>query len=298
MSLREFYGRDRPVISFELFPPKTEKTMAELEARIPKLIDLGPDFLTVTYGALGTTREGTLRVASKIRNEYDIEVAHHLTCVALSRHQIDEALAEIRRHNITSIVAIRGDIPQGETEFRPPDGGYHYANELVEHIRRFDPDIAIAVAGYPEKHLEASDFDTDMEHLKRKVDAGADIVITQLYYDNNDFYKFQEWCRSLGIDKPIVAGLMPILSTKQIVKITGMCGSRIPPKLMEELESAGDDKEKVQKIGIEHTTKQVLDLLEHGVDGLHFYVLNQQFHIAEIMEAIRPMLSAYPQRVG
>ena len=298
MSFRDYYGCGRPPISFELFPPKTEKTWAELEARIPRLIDLGPDFITVTYGALGTTREGTLRLASKVKNEYGQEAAHHLTCVALNREHLDETLEEIRGHNIYSIVAIRGDIPQGETEFRFPQGGFDHANEMVEHVKRLYPDFSIAVAGYPEKHLEAPDFETDLLNLKRKVEAGADIVITQLFYDNDDFYRFVDRCRALGIAVPIVAGLMPILSTRQIVKITNMCGSRIPASLMEKLEAAGDDVEEIQKVGIEHTTKQSLNLLEQDVQGIHFYVLNQRFHIAEIMEGIRPTLERAPQRVG
>lgn len=291
MRFREFYGKGKPIISFELFPPKTEKGLAELFARMPGLIDLGPDFLTVTYGALGNTRDGTLAIASKIRNEFGMEVAHHLTCVALKREEIDQALDEIRRHNIHNIVALRGDIPNGEAEFRPPEGGYYHANQLVEHIRRSGQDVGIAVAGYPEKHLEATDFETDLRNLKRKVDAGADVIITQLFYDNRDFYRFLKRCRAMGISKPIVPGLMPILNGKQIVRITGVCGSKIPKELMGRLESAGDDEAKVQQIGIEHTTRQAKDLLEHGVEGIHFYVLNQQFHIAEIMEGIKPALA-------
>lgn len=289
MKFRDFYRKGYPVISFELFPPQTEKGMADLEARLPNLISLDPSFLTVTYGALGSTRDRTLEIVSRIRNHYRREVAHHLTCVGLTREEIHQTLEEIRSHKVENIVALRGDPPRGETEFKPPEGGYRYANELVAHIKRFGG-FGIAVAGYPEKHIEAPDLVTDLQNLKRKVDAGADIVITQLFYNNRDFYRFVERCPAIGIEVPIIPGLLPILNVEQIKRITGICGSSIPDELMSRLLSAGDDTKRVQRIGVEHTTRQALDLLEHGVDGIHFYVLNQDFHIVEIMERIRPTL--------
>lgn len=290
MKFTEYYGNGYPVISFELFPPKTEKGMAELEGRLPRLISLGPSFITVTFGALGSTQERTLEIASRIRNVYGKEAAHHLTCVGLTREKIDETLAEIRSHSIDNIVALRGDPPQGQTEFKPPEGGFRYGNELVDHIRRFG-DFGIAVAGYPEKHTEAPDFETDLRNLKRKVDAGADIVITQLFYDNRDFYRFVDCCRKIGIAVPIIPGLLPILNVEQIKRITGICGSTIPKELLLRLMEAGDNQQKVHEIGVNHTANQALDLLAQGVPGIHFYVLNQYFHIAEIMEKIRPALS-------
>ena len=289
MRFGDFYGKGRPIISFELFPPRTEKGTDALKAALPRLIELEPDFLTVTYGALGNTQEGTLDVVSTLKNQYGKEAAHHLTCVGLARNDIDEALTEIRRHNIENIVAIRGDPPKGDTDFKPPEGGYGHADQLVEHIRSFG-EFGIAVAGYPETHTEASDTEADIQFLKRKVDLGADVVITQLFYDNSDFYSFEARCRSVGIDLPIVAGLMPILDTQQIQRITNMCGARIPPFLMDQLVDAGDDKEQVHLVGIKHAADQATDLLEHGVAGIHFYVLNQHSHIADIMARIRPLL--------
>jgi methylenetetrahydrofolate reductase (NADPH) len=243
----------------------------------------------VTYGALGTTRDRTLQVVSKIRNDYGKDVAHHLTCVGNTREEIAQLLHDIRKENIENIVALRGDPPQGKTEFKPPKGGYRYGNELVEHIREFGG-FGIAVAGYPEKHIEASDLETDLQHLKRKVDAGADVVITQLFYDNGFFYEFVDRCRAVGIEKPIVPGLLPILNVEQIKRITQMCGSSIPTQLLRKLTQAGDNPKKVHEIGIRHTVSQAQDLLTHGVPGIHFYVLNQYFHIAEIMEQIQPAL--------
>jgi len=289
MKFPDFYASGDPVVSFELFPPQSDLGLATLEERLPKLIALQPSFLTVTYGALGTTRDRTLQVVSKIRNTYGKEVAHHLTCVGSTREEIAQLLHDIRKENIENIVALRGDPPQGETEFKPLKGGYQYGNELVEHIQKFGG-FGIAVAGYPEKHIEAPDFETDLNHLKRKVDAGADLIITQLFYENRFFYEFVERCRAVGIKKPIVPGLLPILNGEQIKRITRICGSTIPTELLRKLTQAGDDQKKVHEIGICHTVSQAQDLLAHGVAGIHFYVLNQYFHIAEIMERIQPAL--------
>ena len=289
MKFHDFYASGHPVISFELFPPHTDRGLAKLERRLPKLIALQPSFLTVTYGALGTTQDRTLEVVSKIKNFYHQDVAHHLTCVGSTREEIAQLLEDLRRENIENIVALRGDPPQGETEFKPPKGGYRYGNELVGHIRKFGG-FGIAVAGYPEKHIEATDFETDMKNLKRKVDAGADVVITQLFYDNHLFYAFVDRCRAIGITKPIVPGLLPILNLEQIKRITRMCGASIPRELLEKLNNTGDNQDRVHEIGINHTVAQAVDLLNHGVSGIHFYVLNQSFHIAEIMEHIRPVL--------
>ena len=263
--------------------------MAELEERLPKLIALDPSLITVTYGALGTTQSRTMEITSKIMNQYGTESAHHLTCVGSSREEIGLILEDIRKHNIKNIVALRGDPPRGETEFTSPKDGYSHGNELVEHISRVGG-FSIAVAGYPEKHVEAPDFKTDIQNLKRKVDSGADVVITQLYYDNRNFYDFVERCRAKGIHQPIIPGLMPILGMEQIKRITSMCGATIPRGLLRQLEDAGEDEELVHEISIIHTANQALDLLSQGVPGIHFYVLNRHSHIAEIMERIEPAL--------
>ena len=289
MKFSDFYSDGRPAISFELFPPRTDRTLEELEERLPRLIDLGPSFMTVTYGALGSTRDRTLEIASKIKAEYGMEIAHHLTCVGSSRDEITTILEDIRRSGIENIVALRGDPPRGEKEFTPPKDGYGHGNELVEHISRFGG-FSVAVAGYPEKHLEAPDFETDLRNLKRKVDSGADGVITQLFYDNSDFYSFVDMCKEAGIEQPLVPGLMPILNVQQIKRITETCGASIPDGLMQQLEDAEDDEESVHQVGIDHAVDQALDLLDNGVPGIHFYVLNRHFHIAEIMERIQPAL--------
>ncbi|MQF82629.1 methylenetetrahydrofolate reductase [NAD(P)H] [SAR202 cluster bacterium AD-802-E10_MRT_200m] len=289
MKFHEFYNNTGPVISFELFPPKTSKAVEDLKERLPQLISLQPSFITVTYGALGSTRERTLEFASLLKNTYGIETAHHLTCVGSSKSTITTILEQLRANNIENIVALRGDPPHDGKEFISAPDGYAHGDQLVSHIQDFGG-FGIGVAGYPEKHLEAPDFATDLQNLKRKVENGADVIITQLYYDNTHFYRFVDRCRKIGITQPIVPGLMPIFSTEQIIRITKMCGATIPKSLYKKLVASRDDEENVREIGISHTTDQAIELLQHGVPGIHFYVLNRHFQIAEIMERIKFML--------
>lgn len=290
MKFPEPFLTGRPAISFELFPPKSDKALADLDERLPKLLALEPTFLTVTYGALGTTRERTLEIAARIRRQFGRNVAHHLTCVGATRDEISHILDQVAEAGIENIVALRGDPPQGQSEFRPVEGGFRHATELVAHIRARGG-FGIAVAGYPEKHIEAPDWQTDLAHLKTKVDAGADIVVTQLFYDNHDFHRFVERCRSVGITVPIVPGLMPIQSVDQIKRITSMCGSSIPGALASALEAVRDQPAKVHELAIEHCAAQAAQLLRAGVPGIHFYVLNQATQIAAIMERIEPVLA-------
>jgi methylenetetrahydrofolate reductase (NADH) len=293
MRFPEYFKDGRkPIISFELFPPKTDKAMETLLQELPQLVALGPDYITVTYGAMGSTRERTLDIASLIKNHYGMETACHLTCVGASRTELDKILKRIFSAGIRNIVALRGDPPKGEETFAPPSDGYSYANELVEHIRQFERPkgqgfLGIAVAGYPEKHLEASSMEIDIANLKRKVEAGGDIIITQLFFDNAFFFNFVERARAAGITAPIVPGLMPILSVKQIQRVTSMCGSSIPSDLQMELDTAVDDDEKASEIGVRQCMRQAQDLLTRGVPGIHFYVLNRATYIRQIMEALR-----------
>lgn len=281
MKFAQHYRSGTPAISFELFPPRTEQGLLQLKQRLPKLKALQPAFITVTYGAFGSNQECTLEIARQVL-ALGIEAAHHLTCVGASRDQITVKVRQIEASGIQNIVALRGDPPADAKEFRPVKDGFRYANELVSHLRSLG-DMGLAVAGYPEKHVEAPDLDTDILNLKRKVESGADVVITQLFYDNSDFYRFVDRCRKVGIDKPIIPGLLPILSLHQIRRITKMCGASIPPDLLQKLERAENREQEIHRVGIEHTIEQAQDLLEQGVPGIHFYVLNRYFHIAEIM---------------
>ena len=310
-----FDRRSGPVISFEVFPPKTDAAMDNLRRVLPELIDLRPTYMTVTYGALGSTRERTLEIATMIRRDFGWESACHLTCVGSSRADLDRILHDIRRAGIENIVALRGDPPKGETSFGPPPDGYAHANELVAHIRRWEQQTSsddgpaahhspltahhapvtrfgIAVAGYPERHIEAPDAATDLANLKRKVDAGADVVITQLFYDNADYFRFVDSARAAGITHPIVPGLLPILSVKQIRRITSMCGSKIPPTLLADLESASDDDTAAEAVGIRQCVAQATELLRRGVPGIHFYVLNKSSHMRRIMRDLQPVTTS------
>jgi len=286
------YENKKPIISFEIFPPRTEKGYDNLKFELSILADLNPDFITVTYGAMGTTREKTLDIASLIKNHFGIESACHLTCVGSTKKDLDSILESIYDAGVRNIVALRGDPPEGEKNFVPPQDGYSYANELVEHIRDYEirtgnqNNYGLAVAGYPEKHVEASEVDDDLANLKRKVDAGADIIITQLFFNNDYFFDFVQRVRAIGITVPIIPGIMPILSAKQVQRITSMCGTTIPEALREKLDAAVDDDYKARDIGIEQCIKQSKELLARGVPGIHFYVLNKSSHMIRIMEAL------------
>ena len=288
MRFLDYFSGDKPVISFELYPPATSGGMRALKTRvIPNLLKLDPSYMTVTYGAGGSTRAKTLEIASLIQNEFGLTAACHLTCVGSSRMDIDGILHAIRAAGIRNIVALRGDPPRGEEVFVPPKDGFAHGNELVAHIRSTEPQddaFGLAVAGYPEKHLEAPDFETDIANLKRKVESGGDIVITQLFYDNDHFFRFVDRVRAVGIDAPIVPGLMPILSAGQIQRIASLCGAEIPAALRDELNRATD--EDAVQIGIDQCIAQATELLERGAPGIHFYVLNKSTHMRPIIRAL------------
>ena len=279
-----------PVVTFEVYPPKTPRGMRNLRRRIlPELVELNPRCITVTYGAMGTTQDKTLDIATLIRDEFGLDSAHHLTCVGASRDEIEETIGRIGGASVTNIVALRGDPPEGNDDFTPPPDGFAHANELVTHIRKIQPSDApfgVAVAGYPEKHLQAENLETDLANLKRKVDAGADIIITQLFYKNDSFLRFRDQAQKAGITIPIVPGLMPIQSAGQIQRITSMCGATIPDDLQTQLDGAIDDDERAEQIGIEKCVAQASELLESGVPGIHFYVLNKSHHMGDILDAV------------
>lgn len=287
MRFSEAYSDGTLGLTFELFPPKTEKGEEALFRHVAELVRLGPKLITCTYGAGGSTREKTLKIVSHIRQEFGISVAAHLTCVGSTVDSLREYLAQAERLGIENIVALRGDPPRGETSFRPVPGGLHYANELVALIRAEFPSFGIAVAGYPETHIEAPSTEVDLENLKRKVDAGADVVITQLFYDNADFYRFRDACRQIGISVPIVPGLLPVTNFAQIQRITSLCGARLPEEFVRALETCGDDAEAQFEIGVHQAGEQARDLVRHGVPGIHFYVLNKSQAARRVIDQLQ-----------
>ncbi|MBU9889869.1 MAG: methylenetetrahydrofolate reductase [NAD(P)H] [Candidatus Omnitrophica bacterium] len=286
MKISEFYKKRKATISFEFFPPKTAEGEEKLYRTVAELKKLEPSFVTVTYGALGNTRANSLRVVEAIKREIGLEVGAHLTCVAHSRDEIEQILGTLREKAIENIVALRGD-PQEDASFKSPPDGFRYAFELVRFIRRhseFAKAFSLCVAGYPEGHPECRDRQKDLEHLKQKVDEGADIVITQLFFDNAFYFDFVERARRAGIMVPIVPGVMPVTHGPQIEKFSRMCGATVPERIRKAITRYGEDQEAITGFGIEYATEQCRRLLEGGAPGLHFYTLNQSLATRRIYE--------------
>jgi methylenetetrahydrofolate reductase (NADPH) len=284
MSLAAAYSSGQLGLSFELFPPKTEAGEAALFRHVERLIEFGPSYITCTYGAGGSTQSKTLDIVARVREMSGLPVATHLTCVNRTADQLGQYLEGAQRRGIDNVVALRGDPPKGEKAFTATHGGFRYANELVSFIRERFADMGIAVAGYPEKHLEAPSLDDDLVNLRRKVDAGADVVITQLFYDNADFFTFRDHCERLGIRVPIVPGLLPVTNFAQIQRITSLCGARLPAEFVAALQSADDDTDAQFRAGVDFATRQMQELIDAEVPGIHLYVLNKSEAASEVLE--------------
>lgn len=275
----------RPSISFEFFPPKTDEAAEALYANAASLEALGPSFVSVTYGAGGSTRERTRDLVLRLRRETSLTTVPHLTCVGSTRDEIGEVLQTYAEGGIENVLALRGD-PPGAGRFEATPGGFGYAGDLVAFIRKHFPTLGIGVAGYPEGHPETTDKLADIDHLKAKVDAGADVVITQLFFDNRDFYDFVERCELAGIRVPIVAGIMPIQSISGVKRMAGLSGARLPAPLLRALKRAGEDAQAVASVGAHWATEQCRDLLDRRVRGLHFYTLNKSAATRRIYESL------------
>lgn len=289
MKIRDILATTRPTISFEFFPPKDDKAMATLLETLAQLRQLRPSFTSCTYGAGGSTRAKTLEVTLKIKEQFDLEAMAHFTCVGQRLTDIDQILEEFSDRGIENVLALRGDRPAGVPE--PSEGwfpDFKNAIHLIRHLReKFGDQFSLGCAGYPEKHPEASDFDTDLAHLKSKIDAGADFIITQLFFDNDSFFHFVERSRAAGIKVPIIAGIMPITNVAQLKKFTSMCGAIIPAQMQRDLEPIAADAEAVHRYGVDWSTRQCNELLARGVDGLHFYTLNRSKSSRQIVENLR-----------
>jgi methylenetetrahydrofolate reductase (NADPH) len=286
MRLSDAYGNGRFGLSFELFPPKTEQGVASLFQHVAKLVEFRPSFITCTYGAGGSTQNTTLEVVARVRRQFRLPVATHLTCVGRTVAQLREYLLSAREAEIENVVALRGDPPRGDETFRPVEGGLRYASELVTLIRGEFPEFGIAVAGYPETHPEAPSAEADLTNLKRKVDAGADVVITQLFYDNTDFFRFRDRCAAKGIHTPIVPGVMPVTDFAKIQRFTSQCGAKLPAGMVSRFQSVGDDAEAQFAVGVELAASQTQELLDAGVPGIHYYVMNRSDSVAGVLAAV------------
>ena len=280
-SIRDIYrqkgAEGRPVISLEFFPPKTPQgDTTLLEKTLPAFRQVEPDFCSVTYGAGGSTREKTLDIVQAIQDKLELTAMAHLTCVGNTREQIGQILDEAWRRGIRNILALRGDPPKGMEEWQATEGGFTYSSELVAYIRGRHP-FSIGVAGFPEGHIACQDGrEADWDHLANKVRAGADFVITQLFFDNADFFRFRDYLTSKHrIEVPLVPGIIPIMSATQIKRFTAMCGARLPEPLLKKLDELGEDDEAVRAFGVEYAARQSEELLKAGAPGLHMYTLNK-----------------------
>ena len=278
--------KSKRTISCEFFPPRDSDGIPAVLRTAGRIRSYEPDFLSVTYGAGGSTRAFTEEITSSLKRDTDLEVMAHLTCVAQTEEEVHAALVRLDELGIENVIALRGDPPAGQDNFVPAEGGFQYATELLRHVRD-NFEFCLAAACYPEGHVESSDLITDMNYVKMKVENGADFLVTQLFYDNQDFFRLMERAETLGIDVPIIAGILPILNTNQIRRFTSLCGSKIPDELDIQLERYVDDDDAVRELGIEYATRQVQELWDQGIAGVHFYVLNRNYSVSKILDNLK-----------
>jgi len=266
---------ERPLVSVEFFPPKSEKALATFDDSAAALRELQPDFVSVTCGAGGSGDGQTLAICDTLKADGYKTVMPHLTCVGASRDQTGLAVDEIVKHGFENVMALRGDPPRGETDFTPAPDGFHYAAELVAFIKERQPELCLGVAGYPEGHPEAGSHEDDIRYLKEKVDAGADFITTQLFLHNHVYFEFVSTCRAAGITVPIIPGLLPVISLKQVTRMLEFCKFHLPADLLARLEAADGDPAKMERVGVYWAMEQIAELVEGGAPGIHLYLLNR-----------------------
>ena len=286
MKITDKLSAQKPAFSFEFFPPKDQAGVDRLFETVARLQAYDPAYVSVTYGAGGSTRRLTVDLVTRIKRDVGLEAMAHLTCVGATRDDISAVLDQLQEGGIHNVLALRGDPEKGETTFVKSEGGFGYASELAEFIRsRYD--FCLAGACYPERHPESPSAEVDLENLKRKVLAGVEVLVTQLFFDSKDYFSFVARARAAGIQVPIIAGIMPITNLSQVKRFTALCGAAIPPPLLTRLEAAGNDLALVQQIGVEHATTQCRELIDGGVPGIHFYTLNRSPATVEVLERLR-----------
>lgn len=286
IKLSQLFNNQRLTVSIEIFPPKTADGDSALRKNLSQLVTHRPGFVSCTYGAGGSTRDRTLAWCREIQGDFQTPAMAHFTCVGSTREELLDWLEAAKSAGIRNIMALRGDPPAGQESFRPVPGGLRNANELVALIRSAFPEMNIGVAGYPEKHIEAGSLAEDMQYLKQKVDAGADAVFTQLFFVNSNFLSFRDECSRLGIQVPVIPGIMPITDFARIKRITSMCGTVFPVDLAARLESAQNDAQAQFEIGVEHAIAQCQELIQEGVPGIHFYALNKSDAVQRILNGL------------
>jgi methylenetetrahydrofolate reductase (NADPH) len=285
MRIDHLMGQGKPLVSFEFFPPKNEAGFAALYQTIDELHAIKPSYVSVTYGAGGSTRQKTVDLVERIQRELKIRSMAHLTCVGHTAEELGGILDDLWKAGIRNVLALRGDPPAGQSAFVATPGGFTYGNELVAFAKSRH-DFCIGVAGYPEGHPQCLNKTRDLENLKRKVDAGGCFVVTQLFFDNADFYRFRDRARSMGINVPIVAGIMPISNVGQIKRFVSMCGAKIPHRLLQKLEAVESNPETVHQTGVDYAAMQCQDLLFNDVEGIHFYTLNKSKATVDICKRL------------
>lgn len=285
MRISDALATQRPFFSFEFFPPRTDEAHASLLQTVATLRELRPAFVSVTYGAMGSTRSRTVEISKQIQNDIGLTVMAHITCVGSSRADLRATLNEIEAAGIENVLSLRGDPPRDASVFVTPPGGFSHASDLTAMIER-NYHFCVGGACYPEKHIEAASFEDDLYNCKRKVEAGAEFLITQLFFDNDRYFAFIDRARAAGITVPILAGVMPITSYEQIQRFTAMCGATIPPKLLAELDARRDQPKAVEELGVAYATLQCTDLLRRGAPGIHFYTLNKSPATRAIVSAL------------
>jgi methylenetetrahydrofolate reductase (NADH) len=286
MRIDDILAAGGPVFSFEFFPPKTEAGERNLYSALTELRPLEPSFVSVTYGAGGSTREKTIEIVKRIRDEYGLEAMAHFTCVGATVPQLRETLDEMAVAGIDNVLALRGDPPVGQEQWTKTEGGLEYSRELVELIRS-SYDFAIGAACFPETHIHATSPEADLEHLAEKVGAGVDFLITQLFFDNSLYFDFLSRARAIGVEVPIIPGIMPITHAGQVERMASMCGSAIPEGLRRELHARDDHPEAVLDFGVAYATLQCAELLAAGAPGIHFYTLNRSPATRAILSALK-----------
>lgn len=293
MKIANLFTKKKPTISFEVFPPNDIYSLNDVFNVIDELAELNPDFISVTYGAGGATRGKTVEIASKIKNENKIEALAHLTCIGAEKAEIDSITEELKKNNIENILALRGDFPKDGSITKA--GDFAHASDLVKYLKE-KKSFSIGGAYYPEGHQDTNDL-LDLFNLKIKVDSGTDFLISQIFFDNEQFYEFREKLKKLNINVPLVAGIMPVTNAKQIRKITSMCGCSIPEKLRKILDRYEDNPQALKEAGIAYATEQIIDLITSDIDGIHLYTMNKVETAKKIMESIKNIRAEFEEVV-
>ena len=283
MKIANLFTKKKPTVSFEVFPPNEIYSLEEVFSVIDELALLKPDFISVTYGAGGASRGRTVEIASKIKNENHIEALAHLTCIGAEQAEIESILSELKENNIENILALRGDFPKDKTNIK--HGDFSHASDLVKFLKE-KKDFSVGGAYYPEGHQDTNDL-LDLFNLKLKVEAGTDFLISQIFFDNEQFYQFRDKLRKLNINVPLIAGIMPVTNAKQIRKITSLCGCSIPEKLRKILDKYENNPQALKEAGIAYATEQIIDLITSDIDGIHIYTMNKTETAKKIMDSIK-----------